>query len=297
MPAGRGPAERKEGLNRHRRGITAIERLSVDLRDRREVLVCDPAPPTPSDLELRLKRSEGVRRICKGDTAERSAWRCRSRDDLLQEPLERELEIHGLDAGVLVSWRRGDREARRRTFHDPHLEIEQHRQLGGVVLRGPAFREVLLLDRRLLGRRWRSRCGRRTRGRSTPSTSPRGYWSLGRRNAPRSRGCLMCSRLWSPRRGGAGSASGASMFRLIDKLHPTLLVDEADRIFRNRGGDPAADLVAQVINQGFERGTPVLRVERTSDGTQEVRESRRLPLRRSPGSTRALGRTRFSIAV
>lgn len=62
------------------------------------------------------------------------------------------------------------------------------------------------------------------------------------------------------------------MFRLIDKLHPTLLVDEADRVFRNRGGDPGADLVAQVINQGFERGRPVLRVERASDGTHDVRE-------------------------
>jgi Protein of unknown function (DUF3631)/Domain of unknown function (DUF3854) len=75
-----------------------------------------------------------------------------------------------------------------------------------------------------------------------------------------------------PRSRRCGSASGASMFRLIDKLHPTLLVDEADRIFRHRGGDPASDLVAQVIDQGFERGTPVLRVERTADGGQEVRE-------------------------
>jgi Domain of unknown function (DUF3854) len=39
-----------------------------------------------------------------------------------------------------------------------------------------------------------------------------------------------------PRARRCGSASGASMFRLIDELNPTLLVDEADRIFRNRGG-------------------------------------------------------------
>jgi hypothetical protein len=51
------------------------------------------------------------------------------------------------------------------------------------------------------------------------------------------------------------------MFRAIDKLHPTLLVDEVDRVFRHVGADPAAELVAQVINIGFERGNPAVRVE------------------------------------
>jgi Protein of unknown function (DUF3631) len=62
------------------------------------------------------------------------------------------------------------------------------------------------------------------------------------------------------------------VFRLIDQLHPTLLIDEADRIFKNRGGDAASDLMAQVIDQGFERGTPVIRVEKNADGQQEVKE-------------------------
>jgi Protein of unknown function (DUF3631)/Domain of unknown function (DUF3854) len=75
-----------------------------------------------------------------------------------------------------------------------------------------------------------------------------------------------------PRGRRCGSASGASVFRLIDQLHPTLLLDEADRIFKNRAGDAAADLMAQVIDQGFERGTPVIRVEKNSDGQQEVKE-------------------------
>jgi Protein of unknown function (DUF3631)/Domain of unknown function (DUF3854) len=71
----------------------------------------------------------------------------------------------------------------------------------------------------------------------------------------------------TPRRKRCGSTTGASVFRLIDQLkYPTLLIDEADRVFRNAGADPAADLLAQIINQGHERGNPALRTERDSDG-------------------------------
>jgi hypothetical protein len=58
-----------------------------------------------------------------------------------------------------------------------------------------------------------------------------------------------------------GSTSGAAIFRVIDKTHPTLLVDEIDRVFKHTKDDSGADLIAQVINIGWERGNHVLRVE------------------------------------
>jgi Protein of unknown function (DUF3631)/Domain of unknown function (DUF3854) len=76
-----------------------------------------------------------------------------------------------------------------------------------------------------------------------------------------------------PRAKRFGSTTGASMFRLIDQLKsPTLLIDEADRVFRNAGMDPGADLLAQIIDQGHERGNPALRTERDSDGNWTVME-------------------------
>lgn len=77
-----------------------------------------------------------------------------------------------------------------------------------------------------------------------------------------------------PRKKRCGSTTGASVFRLIEQLkYPTLLIDEADRVFRNAAGaDPAADLLAQIINQGHERGNPALRTERDHDGNWVVTE-------------------------
>jgi hypothetical protein len=77
----------------------------------------------------------------------------------------------------------------------------------------------------------------------------------------------------TPRAKRCGSTTGASVFRLIEQLKsPTLLIDEADRVFRNAGIDPAADLLAQVIDQGHERGNPALRTERDEDGSWVVQE-------------------------
>jgi hypothetical protein len=76
---------------------------------------------------------------------------------------------------------------------------------------------------------------------------------------------------FAPRARRCGSTTGASVFRLIAQLdHPTLLIDEADRVFRNAGLDPAADLLAQVIDQGHERGNPAQRTERDADGNWTV---------------------------
>jgi Protein of unknown function (DUF3631)/Domain of unknown function (DUF3854) len=77
----------------------------------------------------------------------------------------------------------------------------------------------------------------------------------------------------APRARRCGSTTGASVFRLIAQLkHPTLLIDEADRVFRNAGVDPAADLLAQVIDQGHERGNPAQRTERDKDGNWVVQD-------------------------
>jgi hypothetical protein len=77
----------------------------------------------------------------------------------------------------------------------------------------------------------------------------------------------------APRARRCGSTTGASMFRLIAQLkNPTLLIDEADRVFRNAGIDPGADLLAQVIDQGHERGNPAQRTERDSDGQWVVQD-------------------------
>ena len=65
----------------------------------------------------------------------------------------------------------------------------------------------------------------------------------------------------TPRAKRFGSASGSVIFRSIETHHPTMLIDEIDRVFRHAGTDPSAELVAQVINVGWERGSPVARVE------------------------------------
>jgi Protein of unknown function (DUF3631)/Domain of unknown function (DUF3854) len=77
----------------------------------------------------------------------------------------------------------------------------------------------------------------------------------------------------TPRAKRCGSTTGASVFRLIDQLHyPTLLIDEADRVFRNASADPASDLLAAIIDQGHERGNPAQRTERDDDGKWVVKD-------------------------
>lgn len=52
--------------------------------------------------------------------------------------------------------------------------------------------------------------------------------------------------------------TGPSLFRIIDELHPTLLVDEADMLKESKG-------LRQVLNSGFQPGTPVIRANGTYD--------------------------------
>ena len=58
----------------------------------------------------------------------------------------------------------------------------------------------------------------------------------------------------------AAGASLAALFRIVQEKHPTLLLDEADTIFRGRGGDPAAEDLRGLLNAGYRRGTSYLRV-------------------------------------
>lgn len=57
----------------------------------------------------------------------------------------------------------------------------------------------------------------------------------------------------------AAGASLAALFRIIHELHPTLLLDEADTIFNRKGSDAAEDLRG-LLNNGYRRGVPFLRV-------------------------------------
>lgn len=57
----------------------------------------------------------------------------------------------------------------------------------------------------------------------------------------------------------AASASTAALVRVIHATHPTLLLDEADAIFNRRNSDAAED-IRGVLNNGYRRGKPYLKV-------------------------------------
>jgi hypothetical protein len=57
--------------------------------------------------------------------------------------------------------------------------------------------------------------------------------------------------------------SPAALFRALDKMHPTLLIDEADAIFpakSRRNGDGSKEDLRALINSGYRRGTKTLRI-------------------------------------
>ena len=57
-----------------------------------------------------------------------------------------------------------------------------------------------------------------------------------------------------------GGASLAALFRIIDEAHPTLLLDEADTIFSPKRGEAGAEDIRGLLNNGYRRGQPYLRV-------------------------------------
>jgi hypothetical protein len=54
-------------------------------------------------------------------------------------------------------------------------------------------------------------------------------------------------------------ASLAALFRIIHDAHPTLLIDEADTIFNKKTSDASED-IRGLLNNGYRRGVPYLRV-------------------------------------
>jgi hypothetical protein len=58
----------------------------------------------------------------------------------------------------------------------------------------------------------------------------------------------------TPRAYSAGEMSGPSLYRFVDRVHPTLIIDNADKLLQRK-----PDL-AQIINLSWTRGTPIPRV-------------------------------------
>jgi hypothetical protein len=57
--------------------------------------------------------------------------------------------------------------------------------------------------------------------------------------------------------------SSAALFRAVDELHPTLLIDEADAVFPARGGrngDGSREELRGLVNSGYRRGDSTLRI-------------------------------------
>jgi hypothetical protein len=57
----------------------------------------------------------------------------------------------------------------------------------------------------------------------------------------------------------SAGASLAALFRVIQEKHPTLLLDEVDTIF-NKRRDPGSEDIRGLLNNGYRRGVPFLRV-------------------------------------
>jgi hypothetical protein len=70
---------------------------------------------------------------------------------------------------------------------------------------------------------------------------------------------LECLRLLVREALPAAGASMAALIRVIHSEHPTLLLDEADAIFNRRNADAGED-IRGLLNNGYRRGTPYLKV-------------------------------------
>jgi len=68
--------------------------------------------------------------------------------------------------------------------------------------------------------------------------------------------CLGVIGKMTPRPQSAVEMTGPGLFRLVDYLHPTLLIDEADKLFVRK-----PDLL-HIVNQGWTYGTKIPRVDR-----------------------------------
>jgi len=58
----------------------------------------------------------------------------------------------------------------------------------------------------------------------------------------------------------ASSISAAALFRVIEDREPTLLLDEADAVFSTKASTETAEALRQILNAGYRRGNPAIRV-------------------------------------
>ena len=75
----------------------------------------------------------------------------------------------------------------------------------------------------------------------------------------------------TPRPQSAVELTGPSLFRLVDALHPTLLIDEADQLFQRK-----PDLL-HIVNTGWTRGIKIPRSmgDATTSSAGSIRSARR----------------------
>jgi hypothetical protein len=58
----------------------------------------------------------------------------------------------------------------------------------------------------------------------------------------------------------SSNISEAAIFRIIEQYHPTLLLDEVDRFTKDKN-----DTIQNILNNGYRRGTPAIRMEKIGD--------------------------------
>ena len=63
----------------------------------------------------------------------------------------------------------------------------------------------------------------------------------------------------------ASSVSASAMFRWVQAIKPTLLIDEIDTVFGKaaQNGSEQSENLRQILNAGYRRGLPAVRVERS----------------------------------
>lgn len=89
---------------------------------------------------------------------------------------------------------------------------------------------------------------------------------LGLSGTGKSRGSDVIGSVCYRKMGVAGAATSAPLFRMIESVGGTLVIDEADYSNTGIGTD-----IAKILNCGFQKGSPVLRMEKTTGDKMEPR--------------------------
>jgi hypothetical protein len=89
---------------------------------------------------------------------------------------------------------------------------------------------------------------------------------LGIAGTGKSRGSDVVGSLCYRRLGIAGAATPASIYHMIETVGGTLFIDEADFAHSGIGTE-----IAKILNCGYQRGSPVVRMEKTPDGDFQPR--------------------------